>query len=468
MTEERIEKNVPLSELGGTGLRNTHGNIDEEIVRDLQWPNSVQIYKKMEADSLIGGALFAVKQFIKSAEWKVEEYSGPNKPADSVEQKRFLEECLRDLEKPWEEVLEDILSFLTFGFSVHEIVYKKRLGMKPPGDRYKSIYNDGKIGWAKFPIRSQDSIDEFETTRKGDIVNVHQKDYWNRIDVRIPYNRFLLFRTTSYKDNPYGQSLLRAAYKSYYYRENIAMIEAIGIERNLAGIPVIRVPSEILSPDATDAEKQLRSMYETMGKMLKKNDQSYVLLPSDIYGDTGNGEYIYDISLMRSDSGNNINQGPVIERYDRRIMMSMLTDFILIGGQSVGSYALSSTKVDAFKTGISSYLDSIASQFNEKAIPMLWEYNGWDSSKAPKLTHTGIDKVDAGVLADLLKKSAEAGMLTPDDKIENYVRDVIGVEHMSMEGDGSVMSRARMQQEMSPETSENTDEEPPINLVPET
>jgi len=465
-------KQVPLSELGGTGLRNTHGNIDEEVIRDLQFPQCINTYKQMETDALISGALFAVKQFIKGADWKVEEYTGIDKPADAAEQKRFLEQCMDDMEKSWGEVLTDILSFLTYGFSVHEIVYKKRLGMNPPGDRYKSLYNDGKVGWAKFPIRSQDSIDEFKTTPRGDIVNVHQKDYWNKIDVKIPYHKFLLFRTTSYKDNPYGQSILRGAYRAYYYRRNIEVFEAIGIERNLAGIPVLRVPSEILSPDADENAQQLRAMYETMGRMLKKNDQAYVMIPSDIYGngDNGTGQYIYDIELMKSDgNAGQANQGPVIERYDRRIMMSMLTDFILTGSQSVGSYALASSKVDAFKTGISSYLDTIADEFNQKAIPLLWEYNGWDSSKTPKVTHTGVDKVEISPLADLLKKAGETGFITPDDNIENYLRKIIGLEPIQTEGDGNIMDRARREMEMNPEEdSNNSDEEPPINLIPET
>ena len=138
--EDAKTSQVPLSELGGTGLRNSHGNIDEEVLRDLQWPNCINVYKQMESDALISGALYAIKQFIKSAEWKVEEYNGPDKPADAKEQAEFLRTCLDDMEKSWSDVLEDVLSFLTYGFSVHEIVYKKRLGMQPPGRKLSLIH----------------------------------------------------------------------------------------------------------------------------------------------------------------------------------------------------------------------------------------------------------------------------------------------------------------------------------------
>src|SRR5690606_16005323 len=307
MSNEQIEKQkVPLSELGGTGLKNTNGYIDEEIICDLRWPNAVKIYRQMETDAIISGALFAIKQFIRSAEWKVQAYKGPDAPTDSNEQVQFLKECLGDLDKSFHEILTDILSFLTYGFSVHEIVYKKRLGTNPPGTRQRSKHNDGKIGWAKFPIRSQDSIEKFNTNKRGDIESVKQVDHWNDINVTIPYDRFLLFRTSSYKDNPYGQSVLRGAYRAWYFRKNLEMLESIGVERNLAGIPIIRVPSQILSAEADEGEKALRRLYETMGKMLKKNEQAYVLLPSDIYGggENGTGEHIYSLDLLKSDGTN--------------------------------------------------------------------------------------------------------------------------------------------------------------------
>ncbi len=351
--EIKNSRTPPLTELGGTGLRNYSGYFNEdEVVKDLQWPYSIRRYREMESDALIAGALFAIKQFIRSATWEVEEYKGEGAPSDAKEQAEFLRTCLNDLDKPWEEVLIDILSFLTYGFSLHEIVYKKRLGMNQSNKKYRSIYNDGLYGWRKLPIRSQDTL-EFDKEcfdDDGEIYKVHQKDYYSKIDTYIPENRYLLFRTTSYKDNPYGGSILYAAYRAYYFRRNIEVVEAIGIERNLAGIPIIRVPSELLSPDADEGQLALRRMYEVMGTQLKKNDQSYVLFPSDVQGDndSGSGKYHYDIDLLKSEGGNPSYTGPIIERWDRRIMQSMLSDFLLVGFQSVGSYALSSTKVDSF------------------------------------------------------------------------------------------------------------------------
>lgn len=458
--ETEVKKNAPLAELGGTGLRHQNGYIDENVTRDLRWPNCIKIYEEMEQDALISGALYAVKQFIKSADWRIEEYDGPNKPANAAEHAQFVRTCLDDLAKPWSETLDEILSYLPYGFSVHEIVYKKRLGLNQTNKRFKSKYNDGLYGWRKFPIRSQDTITDFKMDEHGELEEIRQQDFWNRTDTWIPENRFLLFRTTSYKDNPRGLSILRSAYRSWYFRKNIEVQEAIGIERDLSGIPIIRVPSEILDPDADENSKKVRKMYETMGAQLKRNDQSYILLASDIYGgdETGTGEHIYDVELLSSSGSRQVNTGPVIERYDRRIMQSMLTDFLLLGGQSVGSYSLASSKVDAFKTAIVSYLDNIAQQMNSKAIPLLFEVNGWDATRTPKMVHDGVDTVDLSGLGQFLKQAGEAGFITPDEGIENQVRDWAGFEKMKYDGEGSVLDRARAQQKMNEELNPQEEE----------
>lgn len=67
---------------------------------------------------------------------------------------------------------------------------------------------------------------------------------WHEMD-RIPMSKAMLFRTESVKDNPEGRSILRNAYRSWYFKRRIQEIEAIGIERDLAGLPVIHAPERL-------------------------------------------------------------------------------------------------------------------------------------------------------------------------------------------------------------------------------
>lgn len=414
-----------LVEIGGTGLQHNAGQINEEIIKQLEWPKCIKVYKEMsETDALIKGALFAIQQFIKSAKWTVEEYDGPDKPADAEYQRRFIEECFEDLDKPWEEVLTDILSFLTYGFSIHEMVFKKRGGLKTKDKRFRSKYNDGLWAFRKFPIRSQDTIEDWDIARQGELKAVRQVDTWNGIDVWIPESKFLLFRTTAYKDNPMGESLLKAAYISYANRRNLAVYEGIGAERSLAGLPIARIPAEYMSKDATPSQRALYDQMKTTVANIKANSQAGVVLPSNLYGsdDAGNGKEKFSFELLSSNTNGNTDIGPIIERYDVRILQSLCADWLKIGTQSVGSYSLASSKMAAFTTAITSYLDTIANQINQKAIPTLFEANGWDSSKTPKLVHDGVENVDMEAVGKFLADAAKGGYVTPDDTIENALR----------------------------------------------
>lgn len=471
---QQISMKQTLAELGGTGLKHTGGDIyEEDVIAALRWPNCINIYKQMETDALISGALFAIRQFIRSSKWHVEEYSGQDKPSGAGEDAKFVESCLEDMDKPFAEILTDILSFLTYGHSLHEIVYKKRLG-NVKDRRYKSRFNDGLYGWRKLPIRSQDTLEDWKITPRGDLEAVRQFDPYNGIDTWIPEDRFLLFRTNAYKDNPRGLSVLRSAYRAYYYRVNIEKQEAIGIERDLSGVPILRVPDEILRDDADDSQKAIRRYLEQMGASLKRNEQAFVMLPSNTWGENGTGNNVYDIELISSSGNRQVNTGGVIERYDRRIMQSMLSDFMLLGG-SVGSYALSSSKVESFQTAIESYLDTVAEQFNQKAIPLLFEMNGWDSTKTPKMVHNGIAKTSLPELGDFIKKASEAGFIQPDDSIENELRHLAGFKELNQDGDGGIMERARQRSKMFQETSQESQvgtsdqpEESTFNLIPDT
>ena len=120
----------------------------------------------------------------------------------------------------------------------------------------------------------------------------------------------------------------------------------------------------------------------------------------------------------------------IIERYDTRIAMTVLADFVLLGHQDVGSFALSSNKTHMFAMAICSYLDIICEVFNSKAIPQLLAMNGdhfVGVTDFPTLTHGDVEDTDIGPLGDFLSKMTAAGLIVPDEEIEDYLREVSGL-----------------------------------------
>ena len=84
---------------------------------------------------------------------------------------------------------------------------------------------------------------------------------------------------------PSGRSILRNAYTSYEYLNNLQAIEAIAVERELAGIPVARIPAEYLSGDASSAQSGFVHNLQQILRDVKFNEQGYIILPSDTYPD---------------------------------------------------------------------------------------------------------------------------------------------------------------------------------------
>lgn len=412
------------SEIGTTGLHEFDGVIHEEILRRLQWPLGNKVWREMsDNDSVVGSILFAVEMLIRGVEWDVE-------PADdsaaALERAEFVKSMMDDMEKPWSEVINDILSFLPFGFSVNELVYKRRNG--PQKDkRFSSKFNDGAWAWRKLPSRAQDSIEKWifaedaDGVCRGELKGVIQQPPQGGDDITIPVERFLLFRVNSKKDNPESRSILRNAYRAWYFKKRIEEIEAIGIERDLAGLPAAFMPPHYMEDSASPEQKSVLEAVKQIVTSIRNNEQAGIVFPLS-YDEQGNKQFDFKLLGRDNGSGKSFDTEQVIQRYDKRIAGTILADFILLGQQSVGSFALSSDKTKLFAAAIGAWLESIASVFNSQAIPRLWDLNNWDQSTMPKVTFGDIEKQDMVVLADYFSKLVSSGALMPDEELENWLR----------------------------------------------
>ena len=242
--------------------------------------------------------------------------------------------------------------------------------------------------------------------------------------VEIPIEKALLFRTTSVRNNPEGRSLLRNAYRPWRFKKTIEEIEAIGIERDLAGLPVAYVPPSMLSSGATTAEVSARNAIQSMVQGIKRNENEGILFPL-AYDDQG--RELYKLTLLSSGGGRTFDTDKVVTRYDQRIAMTVLADFILLGHDQVGSFALGSSKIDLFTTAIAQIAESIAEVFNQHAIPRLMKLNGMDVSRKPTLSFGEIHAVDLAQIADFIQKASGAGALIVDEGLDEYLRLIAGL-----------------------------------------
>lgn len=207
-------------EEGATGLRRHRGYIFEEFLPELAGARGRKVYREMATnDAVLASMLLAIEMLARKAGHRVEAAS------ESTEDKlaaQFVEECRQDMAHTWSELLTENLSMLVYGWSWHEVVAKRRLGEDPGEGLPRSRFSDGKIGWRKIPIRGQDSlvewvIDEEDGAVKG-MQQVTAPDYRMRT---VGIERSLLFRPSFHKGNPEGRSILRSAYRAWYFKRNI-------------------------------------------------------------------------------------------------------------------------------------------------------------------------------------------------------------------------------------------------------
>ena len=103
--------------------------------------------------------------------------------------------------------------------------------------------------------------------------------------------------------------------------------------------------------------------------------------------------------------------------------MSVLGEFVMLGVDGVGSFALSSNKTHLFAQALGSYLQQISEVFNRFAIPRLLKLNGVPPSLFPKLVFEDIETPDLAELASSIGALSASGVLTPDDQLEKWVRE---------------------------------------------
>ena len=382
-----------LSEIGTTGLKHSWGLVQDEFLPQLQGDRANKVYREMgDNDPIAGAVLYAFENMVRQVTWTV-----------TGSKRTFVEDCMAGMSQSWEDFIAEALSKLQYGWAYHEIVYTER---------------DGRIVWRKLPIRGQDTLCRWEFDAHGGVQGM-----WQYADgyktVLIPIDKALHFRTSAKRNNPQGRSVLRTAYRPFWFKKRIEEIEAIGVERDLAGIPIVEIPAELLSSTAPAGSAAAVAEFKTIVQNLRNDEQSGLVVPQ-AYDERGNKLYTY--GLMSSNGRRQFVTGDIIGRYSQQIAMASMADVILLGHEKVGSFALSDSKSKLLTVGLQAQVDEIASVLNKHALPRLFALNGMEQQNT-QIVAGEIEQANIAVVVDSLWKLAQAGMaLFPSDSLEAWLR----------------------------------------------
>jgi hypothetical protein len=409
--------------IGSTGLKQFGGYVSEEFLKELRGSNAARVYREMsDNDPTIGAIIFVISNLIKNMEWSVQ---AVDDSPEAEEAKDFVEEVMHDMSNSWVSMISEVCSMFTYGFAPLEIIWKRRLGPEHPNGEGRSLYDDGKIGIRSLSLRAQNTIPRWEfDDADGSVLGMWQQP-WSGGQVFIPIEKLLLFRTTDERGNPEGRSLLRTAYRPWYFKKRIEEIEAIGVERDLAGLPVAYVPGQYLDATADAQDKAVGAAFSKMVRSIKRDQQEGLVLPSTR---DASGNLMFDIKLLSTAGSRQLNTTQIVDRYDKRIATSVMADFVFLGQGSVGSWALSSDKTALFATAIGAFTKLISDVFNRHLLPRLWKLNGLDFEYLPNVLPGDLEGADLTALGEFISKMTAAGApMFPDTELENHLRKQAGL-----------------------------------------
>lgn len=444
--DERIDGEAPtlplffgLSTLGTSGLKESGGWIYEEFLPQLTGGKAARFYDEMAKNSATIGAIRQlVRDLTRQVEWSVL----PNeRAADQVQARREAEHvdgCRDDMEHSWADMISEALTMLEYGFAPMVQTYKLRRGPNQPPE-FASKFKDGRFGWRSIELRAQDSLDRWEfdpETRR--LLAMWQYDLYapRGRAVRIPIERLALFRTESTKNNPEGRSLFRNCVVPYLRLKHVETIEAIGVDRDLTGLPVMEVPLKILNARGNDSEALAikRELERQLGS-LKRHEREFLIMPtSELPDKTASG---YKFSLLQSPGSGRIDVDKVKNSHKTDIFQACLAQFLQLGQNASGggSRALSSDQTDLFSLTMYAILESIRETMQRQCIDRLCVLNCVEPDMIPQLAFGDIETPNLTQMGTYITALSNAGVLVPDEELSKRLYEIAGLPYKNPEDD---------------------------------
>lgn len=408
-------KSKPFGEVGSFGVPMVGGIMYDDFQEELKGDRAISIYKEMsQNDSVIGAILNTLQTLFGRIDWIIDtpkEYIG----VPEAEKIRDLisDIIFEDMGMSFDDFISDVLSMWTYGYSIFEKVYKLR--------------EDGYIGLTKLGFRPQDTKYKWDITNNGEILAFEQQDPNTGEKLVIPYEKCLHFTTVYNKGNPEGRSLLRNVYNSWYYAKQLIKLEAIGYEKDRKGTLIVGVPAAMMG--STDpADQAAMESYKRIARDLHNNEQAGVVIPSDTYlnedGSVSNIPKVYVKLLTENASGYSNDMSGPINRHQQDKARALLADYIMLGSNDKGSYALADSKKDIFIATQEYWIERVTSVINRNLIKDLVKLNGLNEEYTPVIRAGSVYPLSIDTLASILQRLGQSGFpLYPDTDLENYVRE---------------------------------------------
>jgi len=170
----------------------------------------------------------------------------------------------------------------------------------------------------------------------------------------------------------------------------------------------------------------------------------------------------WTFDLVSTGGSRQFDTDKIISRYENRMLMVALAQFLMLGSGDTGSYALSKDQTDFFTMSVNAVADSLAETFTSYAIAPLLKFNGYDPDGV-SLTHTAAGEADLTSLGAFLQQIANLLTWTVQD--EKWLRQMahmpeIDEAELMAEREANEARSEAMRQAIESRTQQKQDEQP--------
>lgn len=380
-----------LGEIGSASPSPWTSYMRQEWVPELNGRLGLQTFYRMKRqDGVVRGSLRAGKTALLAAHWYVK--PGTNTSADKKIAKFVHKNLFEDLNVTFFSLLNDILLCEEYGYMSFEKVWNA-----PEIENGRFVQKLRKIA-PRHPI----DIVQFNYDKEGGPNSIDMEssiDSPTSAPVTIPISKLVIVSPEAEAGDFNGISILRSAYKHWFYKDTLYKIDGIQKERHGIGIPVIKLPLGWSTDDKKKADE--------LGRNLRTNERAHVVLPPN-----------WEL-LFAKVEGQMVDCMKSIEHHDMAIMANVLSAWI----------KEPTAKSDSLDMSMKStrYIAAVVVDvFNRWVVKELVDKNfrlGPDR-EYPKLVCRRVgEQEDLRTNSFTLRNFVGAGIIEPDDPLEEQLRE---------------------------------------------
>lgn len=417
---------------------------------ELAMPRRLCAFDEMMLDDAVFNSVDVTNLLVVMAMAKGKFVPGPSKSSASKAAADFMNYNIRTMKfGTWLEAMNNAATDLTYGFSLQNIVTEKRTAGPYKGFRVlkklsprsqKSVYGwiwdknlREVLGFVQKPNliqNRQPNLKEFEMTLTPVMANtLTQKAKYPA----LAKEQLLHFRYNPIDNNPQGDSPLMHCYDAWLEKKLIEKYEVVGVSKDLGGALVLRVPSELIErandpANYPDEAKEYAALQDDAGA-LHAGESAYIVLASDMDPNTKTPDYNIEFKGIDG-GGKQYKTSDIIDQKRKSIYNVFGAGFLLLGQNSAGSYALSSSLNSTHGFYAQRNIMWKTDVLNTQLVPTLLTINNikldWDDM--PVFEPADPDEFDVDVMSKAIQRMKSVGGLTPQAMEHWYDKAGLPVE----------------------------------------